>query len=139
MLRRLPWLVRELRWRQGPHTGLHVRDRHDLEDVLRAVLALHGKEWRLEGRTPHYALGHCTDFIVVPRRLVIVAKYVVSADQDFEGEWREDRAYYVGHRLVRSLLGVVYDPLGQLPGPDMLERAWSCQDEEPSVRCLIVR
>ena len=66
LLRRLPRVVRQLRWRQGDRPPFRVEDERDLEDLLRALLPLHFDDVRPEGRTPRYAAGVRTDFRLVP-------------------------------------------------------------------------
>jgi hypothetical protein len=139
LLRRLPRVVRQLRIRQGERPPFRVEDDRDLEDVLRALLTLHSDDVRSLSRTPSYALGTRTDFLLAPERCAIVAKYVRPAlrEAQLAGQLVEDANHYRRQRSCETLVGVVYDPEGLLHQPELLERAWSRPDEEPSVRCVI--
>ncbi len=74
LLRRLPRTVRELRWRQGDRPPFRVEDETDLEDLLRAILPLHFDAVRPERRTPHYAAGGRTDFLLAAERIAVAVK-----------------------------------------------------------------
>src|SRR5437879_5982002 len=51
LLRRLPRIARQLRVRQTNRPPYRIEDEHDLEDLLRALLALHFDDIRPENRT----------------------------------------------------------------------------------------
>ena len=74
LLRRLPRVIRQLRWRQGDRPPFRVEDERDLEDLLRALLPLHFDDVRPEGRTPRYAAGVRTDFRLAPERIAVAVK-----------------------------------------------------------------
>ena len=42
-----------------------------LDDLMRAVLPLHFDDVRPQGRTPHYAAGTRTDFLLAPERVAV--------------------------------------------------------------------
>jgi hypothetical protein len=138
ILRRLPRVVRQLRCRQAERPPFRVEDERDLEDLLRALLTLHS-EVRPVLRTPSYAPGTRTDFLLVPERCVVVAKYVRSALQEAQlaEQLHEDAAHHHRQGSCETLVCLVYDPEGLLRQPDLLERAWSRPDEQPSVCCVI--
>src|SRR5205814_8178601 len=65
LLRRLPRVIHELRWRHGERPPFRVSDIHDLEDLLRALLPLQFDDVRPLCRTPSYAAATRTDFLLV--------------------------------------------------------------------------
>jgi hypothetical protein len=139
MLRRLPRAIAQLRWRHGDRPVFSVNDEHDLEDLLRAVLALHFDDVRPECRTPRYALATRTDFLLARDQTSVTAKL---ARPDVRGpqlaeQFREDIAYYQARGNCAALVGFVYDPQGLLPDPTVLERAWSEGGDDLEVGCII--
>jgi hypothetical protein len=139
LLRRLPQVVRQLRWRQTERPPLRVEEERDLEDVVRAFLPLLFDDVRLEKRTPRYAPGSRTDFLLSAESIVLAVKLAGTDARASEiaGEVREDAAYYAGRMGWHSLMVLVYDPEGMLREPAALERAWSSQEGELAVRCII--
>lgn len=135
LLRRLPLVVRQLRWRQSERPPLRIEDRRDLEDLLRAMLTVYFDDIRLEKRTPRYSAGPRTDFLLFPQKIALACK--LAAATDVANEIREDGAYYREAGHCRSLICCVYDPEGRLREPAALEKAWSSQDDVLEVHCLI--
>jgi hypothetical protein len=116
LLRRLPLLIRQLRWRQGNEPPFRVQDERDLEDIVRAVLPLHFDDVRLESRTPRYSPRTRTDFLLPRAKMAITVKYVRDdvREPQLRDQWQEDIAYYQGRRGCRVLVGFIYDPRGLL-------------------------
>jgi hypothetical protein len=139
LLRRLPRVARQLRNRQGDRPPFRVEDERDLEDLLRALLPLHSDDVRPQARTPSYAAGTRTDFLLVPERCAVVAKLArpVGRVQQLIDEFREDGRFYAGRPDCRAVVGLVYDPEGLLREPRVLETACSRKDESPSLHCVV--
>ncbi len=131
MLRRLPLVIRQLRWHQGDQPPFRVENEHDLEDLVRALLPLHFDQVRPIARTPHYAPGRRTDFLLAPQGIAITVKLVNPdvREQTIADQLKEDMAYHREQGNCTSLLCFVYDPEGDLRDASVLERAWSRQDE----------
>ncbi len=123
LLRRLPRVIRQLRYRQGDRPPLRVEDERDLEDLLRALLPLHFDEVRPESRTPSYVTATRTDLLLAVEAIAITVKRVVSCSdaQRLGNQLREDVAYYGRARNGWTLIGLVYDPEQLLPAPDQFE------------------
>jgi REase_DpnII-MboI/Uncharacterized protein conserved in bacteria (DUF2321) len=138
LLRRLPRVVRQLRVRQGDRPPFRVEDERDLEDLLRALLPLHFDDIRPEGRTPRYAPGTRTDFLLAAEGTAVTAKYARPGvrEPQLAEQLREDADYW-RQRACRTLAGFVYDPEGLLRQPAVLETAWSVREEDFEVRCVI--
>jgi hypothetical protein len=139
MLRRLPRTIAQLRWRQGDRPSFSVNDVHDLEDLLRAVLALHFDDVRPECRTPRYALATRTDFILAHDNVSVTAKLAhrdVRASQLAE-QFCEDIGYYRAHGKCVAMVGFVYDPQSLLRDPRVLETAWSSAGDGLDASCII--
>ena len=139
LLRRLPRVIRQLRWRQGDRPPFRVEDERDLEDLLRALLPLSFDDVRPEGRTPRYAAGVRSDFRLAPERIAVAVKLgapPVLGDR-LKEQRQEDAAYYRGRPDVRTLVVLIYDPEGRIPEPRTQEAAWSMREEEWQLRCVI--
>jgi hypothetical protein len=139
LLRRLPLTARELRQRQGGRPPFRVEDEKDLEDLLRALLPLLSDDVRPEGRTPRYAPGTRTDFLLAPARAAVTAKYVrpPAGEPQLAEQLREDADYYRGRPDCRALVALVYDPAGRLREPGRLEAAWSSREADWELRCVV--
>lgn len=139
MLRRLPRVIRELRWRHGAGAPLLVETERDLEDLLRAMLCLHCDDVQPETRTPRYACGTRTDHLLTKERIAVCAKLASQQLQSpqIAEQIREDADYYGKQASLRKLIALVYDPEGLLRQPEVLERAWSSEEPNLDVRCVI--
>jgi hypothetical protein len=136
LLRRLPRVARQLRWRHAERPAFRVEDVYDLEDLLRALLPLHFDDVRPEARTPRYDLGTRTDFVLAPEETVLTCK-CVAAEPQLVVQLDEDMAYYHGREIVRTLVAFVYDPEQRLIEPRRQEAAWSKAEGDLAVRCVI--
>lgn len=145
LLRRLPRVARQLRARHGDRPAFRVADDYDLEDLLRALLALHFDEVWPEGRTPSYAPGVRTDLRVdrgegEPPVVVACRRVATPVDEGrLAAQLREDVAHYQPRRAGGVLIALLYDPEGLLPNPESLETRWSGQEGEWQFRCVIAR
>jgi hypothetical protein len=73
-LRRLPRVIRQLRWRQGEKIPFRIEDERDLEDLVRSLLPLSFDDVRLESRTPRYSPGTRTDFLLPGAGIALTVK-----------------------------------------------------------------
>lgn len=139
LLRRLPLVVRQLRWRQGDRPPFRVEDDRDLEDLLRALLPSHFEDIRPESRTPRYAAGTRTDYLLAPERAALTVKYVrPPADvARFSEQLTEDAAYYRSRPDCGVLVALIYDPEGALHEPRGMESAWSIREDDWELRCVV--
>jgi hypothetical protein len=144
LLRRLPRVARQLRWRQGDRPPFRVDDERDLEDLLRALLPLQFDDVRPESRTPAYAAATRTDFLIVSahtgRSIALTGKLATPdlREAGLTGQWREDVAAYEGRRDCRALVSFVYDPEGLLRDRAALETAWARPQGDLELRGIIV-
>jgi REase_DpnII-MboI/Uncharacterized protein conserved in bacteria (DUF2321) len=139
LLRRVPHVARQLAIRQGDRVPFRVEDDRDLEDFMRALLALHWDDARLETRTPSYAATTRTDFLLRPGAIALTVKRLrppLGEAQLFR-QLVEDAAYYQRLPDWRTLAVFVYDPARLLPQPAQLEAAWSRPHDDLEVRCVI--
>jgi hypothetical protein len=134
----LPLVARQLRDRQDDRPPFRVDDERDLEDLLRALLPLHFDDVRYERRTPSYASGIRTDFVLAPSAIALTTKRMKpTLDPELlRQQLCEDIAYYQ-QRSCRALSVCVYDPERLLVGPQQLETAWSSLSDELGVRPVI--
>jgi hypothetical protein len=134
LLRRLPRVIRQLRVRHGDRPPVRISDERDLEDLLRALLPLHFDDIRPECRTPSYAAGTRTDFLLSPEGIAITIKL---AQPRILEQVPEDSSYYRRERTCRTLVVFVYDPEGSLREPCLSPMSGAEDGEEPEVRCVI--
>ena len=92
LLRRLPLVVKQLRFRHENRPPYRVEDQCDLQDLLRSLLPLCCEEVRPERRTPSYATGTQTDFLLLPARTALVAKKAVADELRLGEQVKEDVA-----------------------------------------------
>jgi hypothetical protein len=139
LLRRLPLVIRQLRWREGERVPFRVEDERDLEDLLRALLPVYWDDVRPQTRTPHYATSTRMDFLLMPEQWVLTLKMLRTpmAELQLIGQLQEDARYWQEQRTCRTLIAFVYDPEGFLRDPRGLEVACSCQEEGWEVRCVV--
>jgi len=139
-LRRVPRAIRQLRYRQGAQPPFRVEDRHDLEDLLRALLALHFDHVRPENRTPLYAPGTVIDFLLVPEGIVICAKLVARPlrERELVDQFQEDVRYYEGRAGCPRLMGFIYDPESLISEPQTLGSTIAKSSADLDVHYVIV-
>lgn len=145
LLRRLPRVVRQLRARHSDRPPFRVRDEYDLEDLLRALLAIYFDDIRPESRTPSYAASVRTDFRIQPADpeppLVVTCKRVAAPVvlAHLTAQVHEDVAYYEKFPASGVLMVYWYDPEGLLPDPTSLEKLWSDFQGKWRVGCVIAQ
>jgi hypothetical protein len=135
-LRRLPRVVRELRWRQTDRPPLAIEDERDLEDLLRAILMLRFDEVRLENRTPSYSQVTRCDLFLIPGRIALTVKIARSDRREVQlaQQWQEDIAYYHQHAGCRVLVGYFHDPEGLLRDQQAL---LALTPDDLEIRCVV--
>ena len=112
-------MIRELRHRQSDRPPFRIEDRRDLK-LLRAMLPLWFDQVWPQTRTPPYTSGTQTDFrITAARNSSRSRRKLVRRSEDGHrlAEWQEDVRWYAGQPDYRTLLGLVFDPLGLVPEP----------------------
>jgi hypothetical protein len=136
MLRRLPRVVRELRWRHTGKPPLTIEEERDLEDLLRALLTLRFDEVRLENRAPLYSQVNRCDLFLVPGGIALTVKIVRPDRREAQlaEQWKEDIAYYQQRGGCRVLVGYFHDPEGLLRDQQALP---ALAPEVLEVRCVI--
>ncbi|HWG44857.1 MAG TPA: DUF2321 domain-containing protein [Gemmataceae bacterium] len=135
MLRRLPLVIRQLRVRHGDRPPFRVADERDIEDLLRSILPLHFDDIRPECRTPRYAAGTRTDFLLGTEAIAITIKF---AGPNLAEQLVEDTAYYRRERKCRTLVVFLYDAEGLTHESNVLEITSSNREDELEVRCVLI-
>jgi hypothetical protein len=142
-LRRVPRTIRQLRSRHADRPAFRVRDEHDLEDLLRALLPLQFDEVRREGRTPAYARCTRSDFRLGKEAgsvcLALTVKLVdrPGGEVELREQWPEDVAYYERLRDCRGLTAFVYDPEGTVRDVAQAEACWTARETGLKLGCVI--
>ena len=133
LLHRLPLAVRQLRTRHDVRPPFRVVDEYDLEDLLRSLLPLHFEDVRPECRTPSYAAGTRTDFLLATERIALTIKWARPHVVD---QVVEDTGYYANERNCRTLVVFIYDPEAKLG--DAVPSTIAQDDcEEIEIRCVV--
>ena len=114
-LRRLPLVARQLRWRQGDRPPFRVEDDRDLVDAITSIVAPSLRRRGPESRTPRYAAGTRTDYLLAPERAALTVKHVrPPADvARLSEQLTEDAAYYRSRPDCGVLVALIYDPEGR--------------------------
>jgi REase_DpnII-MboI/Uncharacterized protein conserved in bacteria (DUF2321) len=138
-LRRVPLVIRQLRWRQGDKAPFRVEDERDLEDMLRSLLPLRFDGVLLESRTPAYSPGNRTDLLIAQEEIAVVAKWARKALEEPEivRQCAEDVAYYRKRGSIRRLVVFVYDPEGSIRDCQKLENLGSDLADDLEFRCIV--
>jgi len=133
LLRRLPRLARELGRRE--RAPLVVRDDRDLDDLVRALLAVQFDDVRPQARTPRYDSGNRTMFRVVSESIAVVAHLMRPGMDEIELARRIAVEVDDFRRRAEcdALVQLVYDPERRLPNPQRLEAA----SRRDNMRCVI--
>jgi hypothetical protein len=139
LLRRVPAMVRQMRCRHGTRPTFSIADEHDLEDIIRCVLALQADDVRLLTRTPSYALDSRMDFVLPESRTIVCCKLAgpTVREDHIAAQLREDIDYYRHRSDCDGLVVLVYDPEGLFRETEVLEGIWTEQVGKLSVRCII--
>jgi hypothetical protein len=139
MLRRLPLVARQLRSRQGDRPPFPIRDVCDLEDLVRALLPLQFDNARPECRTPRYAAGTRTDFLLAAEGIALTVKLAgrPAGGPELARQLDEDVAYYRQRGDYPTLVCFVHDPEGLLLHFEKPELAASDPTDVLEVRWVI--
>lgn len=110
-LRRLPLVIRQLRWRQSDRPPYRIDDERDLEDLVRSLLPLYFDDVRLECRTPCYSARTRTDFLLPAEGIALTVKQTLPTigEAQLLAQAEEDVAYYRKTREVPVLVCFVHD------------------------------
>ncbi len=134
LLRRLPLTIRQLRVRHGDRPPFRVADENDLEDLLRSILPLHFDDIRPQCRTPSYAAGTRTDFLLAGEDIALTLKFAQPALVE---QLREDAAYYRREGKGRVLVVFIYDPEASIREPHLLSAGIAELEDGREVRCVV--
>ena len=124
LCRRFASCVRQLGRRHRGRDALRITDEYDVQDLMRALLALHFDDVRDEEWTPSYA-GNSSriDFLLKPERIVVEAKMTRPGlnQRQVTDELIVDKERYRSHPDCGTLICFVYDPEGRCENPAALE------------------
>jgi hypothetical protein len=139
LLRRLPLMIRQFRWRQGEQPPFRVENERDLEDLLRAVLQLRFDDVRLEGRTPAYSAVNRSDLLLAAEKIAVAVKWAGPnfSEAELRRQCEEDVAYYSKRGGCRTLMCYVFDPEGRVRERERVETAGAGLAEGLDVRCVV--
>lgn len=132
--------ARELRRRHGDRTPLVVADEHDVQDLVRAILALDFDDVRPEEWTPSYAGGASrVDFLLKAEQIVIELKMTRDGltDRELGEELVIDIARYRAHPDCQTLICVIYDPDHIIRNAAGLIKDLESLGNPPRVRVLV--
>jgi hypothetical protein len=118
-----------------------VNDEYDLQDLCRAMLALHFDDIRREEWTPSYAGSSSRmDFLLPEVEAVLETKMTRKGlgAKKLGEELIIDIARYEKHPLCRTLYCLVYDPEGRIANPRGVENDLEAHSAKITVRVMIV-
>jgi hypothetical protein len=133
-------VARQLRARHTQRHTLDVKDEHDVQDLLHALLRLEFDDVRTEEYTPSYAgKSSRMDFLLKQHNLVIECKRSSAnlGAKQLGTQLIEDTARYNAHQDCQTLICFTYDPEGHIANPSGIEADLSRTDSDPRVVVLI--
>lgn len=139
-LRRFNRFARELRRRHGGRTPLSVDDEYDVQDLVRAILALDFDDVRPEEWTPSYAGGASrVDFLLKAEQVVVEIKMTRDGltDRRLGEELVIDIARYRSHPDCKTLICVIYDPDHHVNNPSGLIADLERLGDPPRVKVFV--
>jgi hypothetical protein len=136
----LPRAVLRLRDRHGKQPPLEMKDEHDVQYVLGALLEVHFDDIHAEDYVPAYAGGVSRiDFVLRPERIAIETKMTRKSlrDKEVGEELLVDIARYKEHGKVDTLICLVYDPQHLIKNPRGLETDLERTPSDLNLRVLV--
>lgn len=113
VMRAFPRFIAELNRRHAGRPGFEVLDEYDVQDALRAFLAVHFRDIRSEENTPsHAGVGSRIDLLLKHSGIAVEVKMARPgrAMSVLRAELADDKEAYRSHPDVRALVCFVYDP-----------------------------
>ena len=133
-------VAKQLRSRRGDRETLHVEDEYDVQDLMHALLTLENDEIRTEEWTPSYANGISrTDFLLPLKHVVITAKKTRMdlGARELGEQLVVDIQKYTKNPDYRTLVCFMYDPEGRIDNPRGMEKEFSGEKDELTVRVIV--
>lgn len=138
-------VARQLRSRREDRATLDVRDEHDVQDLMHALLWIDFVDVRPEEATPSYAAKSSRmDFLLKQEQIVIEVKRTRPGlgAREIASELIEDIDRYKAHPECKALVCFVYDPEGLVANPRGVEggsqpRRSSVSGARPDPPCMM--
>lgn len=124
LCRRFPLYAKSLEHRQRSREPLIIIDEYDVQDALLAILKLHFDDVRPEECTPSYASKSSRlDFFLPQQQMIIEAKMTREnlGHKEVVDELLIDIGRYSNVPSVKTLVCLIYDPLGKCRNPRAIE------------------
>ena len=140
LLKRMPRVIKQLRFRSGERQPLRIQDETDLDDLLRALLPLHFDDIRPQLRTPSYTPGTRIDLLLAQEKVVVAAKLAGPRllEAQLVTQLNEDVACYRKRiNACHTLVAYVHDPEGVIRDPNILNSAPDTTPGELSLRAVV--
>jgi hypothetical protein len=132
-------VARQLAQRFDHRETLVIRDEHDAQDLLHALLRMFFDDVRPEEHTPsHAGAASRVDFLVKAAHTAVEVKCDLS-DKQVGDQLLVDIQRYSHHPDCRTLLCFVYDPNGRIKNPRGLEKDLSEQSTDKLEVIVMVR
>lgn len=127
--------------RKNGRPGISITDEYDVQDFLRALLAVRYADVRREEPVPsHGGSGSRIDFLLPVQKIGIEVKYIRgnSRDADLGAQLLTDIARYRKHQDCHSIIFFIYDPHALLDNPEGLRSSLERQGDDQIVELVIV-
>lgn len=122
---RFPHVAQQLQYRHEDREPLTIRDEHDVQDLLHALLWIEFDDIRDEEQSPsHGGSASRIDFLLKDKQIGLEVKiaYDNHAEKKLKNEIAEDKEHYTQHPDCEKLFVLVYDPDLELSNPHGFER-----------------
>jgi hypothetical protein len=140
LLARFHRIALRLKLRHGQRSTLEIEDEYDVQDLLRALLAISFDDIRSEEWTPSYAGKSARmDFLLKNEQIVVETKMTRTGlgEKEIGDELIIDIARYQNHPDCKILVCFVYDPVTKIGNPDGIERDLSRTEGALTVKVIV--
>lgn len=137
---RLHSVARQLRLRRDDRPTLEVKDDHDLQDLLCALLKVEFDEVATDEWTPPYTGGvPRTTLFVNSDKIAVVAKKTGPGltTKELANQVAADSSHYRAQGRCSTLFCFMYDPEGRIGSPKRLETTLTSVSEHCRVEVLV--
>lgn len=140
LLTRFHLVAQQLRTRRAPNQPLLLKDEHDVQYLLRALLRIDFEDVRPEDPTPSFAgKSSRIDFLLKDQKIGIEVKMTRDSlgEKEVGDELATDIAHYKAHPNCNTLICFIYDPDLRISNPASLKDLEQTDPDGYSVKVYV--
>lgn len=137
---RFPKVARQLQKRHDNRDTIQMRDEHDVQDLLHALLKTEFDDIRAEEYSPsHGGSASRFDFLLKEGKIGIEVKYASqnNTEKKLKKELSEDKEHYRAHPDCEELVCFIYDPERVFGNPTGFEKDISGPSEDLETTVIV--